>query len=264
MKKQAKNFAEWNEEMYEKHGRGMPYSHPNWLYRLLEEQRVKAILENAEGCESILDVGCGEGHLLARMRGKNVVGIDLSLAALKEAAKKTKRLLLRANAEKLPFQDNVFDAVVCSEVLEHLPSPKKAFSELARVAKPNGKIIVSIPNEKRINSVKDAVWKLKLNALLFPRIPKRMTGEWHLHEFGLQKLLETSKPLAPEKTIPIPPIAALRYVAVFRKLGKGKQNEFALACPDCKTRIEKNACKKCGKKFKKARITDFIAPHQNL
>lgn len=85
------------------------------------------------------------------------MGVDLSEADLRLA----KRLLgyqeraheikgradfIAVDAQNLPFRDGVFDKIVCTEVLEHIPDDKAGIRELVRVLKPGGLIAVSVPN----------------------------------------------------------------------------------------------------------------------
>lgn len=55
--------------------------------------------------------------------------------------------LIQMSAENLEFKDNMFDAVLMIEVLEHIYDDKKAINEVYRVLKPNGKLIVTAPNK---------------------------------------------------------------------------------------------------------------------
>ena len=54
-------------------------------------------------------------------------------------------MIARADATKLPFKDNSFDVVICSEVLEHIPENRAAIAELVRVLKKGKKLVVSVP-----------------------------------------------------------------------------------------------------------------------
>jgi ubiquinone/menaquinone biosynthesis C-methylase UbiE len=101
----------------------------------------------------ILEVGCGAGLLSLKLAplAKLIIGIDISQHALnfancvKEHLQHTNVMFQKVNAEYLAFQDRVFDLVLCSEVLEHLPAPERALQEMRRVLKDSGRIVLSTP-----------------------------------------------------------------------------------------------------------------------
>ena len=106
--------------------------------------------------EKLLDAGCGEGrHCFGALeRGARVVGLDLDLPSLEAAAKPLRNraaelgsfgAMLQGNAFQLPFGDETFDKVICSEVMEHVHDYPAAARELARVTKPDGIVAVTIP-----------------------------------------------------------------------------------------------------------------------
>lgn len=102
----------------------------------------------------ILDVGCGNGNTIlqiAKEVGPNgkAVGIDFSPEGINQAKRKALELGLKrvtefrvADAEKLPFNDNYFDAVISECVVCLTPNKQKALSEKTRVLKPGGKIVM--------------------------------------------------------------------------------------------------------------------------
>jgi ubiquinone/menaquinone biosynthesis C-methylase UbiE len=117
------------------------------------------IFKLGEG-DVVLDLGCGEGrHVISTYaEGKNVtsVGVDLSFDDLCTSQKRFNEFprihdankhfaLSVGSALNLPFADNTFDKVVCSEVLEHIPDYRQALTEINRVLKPNGLFAVSVP-----------------------------------------------------------------------------------------------------------------------
>jgi 2-polyprenyl-3-methyl-5-hydroxy-6-metoxy-1,4-benzoquinol methylase len=129
------------------------YEEEMWeRYREEIEKRIayykEAINLIPSDVKSILDVGCGEGtflNMLARLgRANTIVGLDVSEVALRYIRGQK----IRANAEKLPFENGSFDLVNCLEVLEHLKQEAfiRAVGEIKRVAKKY--IIVSVPNEE--------------------------------------------------------------------------------------------------------------------
>ena len=106
----------------------------------------------------ILDMGCGEGrHSIGALleTPANIVGMDLSFEDLKTAQSRLKDFdtsELRTsctfglgNINDIPFEDSSLDAVICSEVLEHVDSPNESVKELVRVLKPGGVMALSVP-----------------------------------------------------------------------------------------------------------------------
>ena len=100
----------------------------------------------AQRPESVLDVGCGEGHVTARLPGARIVGVDPDPRALEAAARRVPAgEFRRAAVTALPFDDGAFDLVVCTQVLEHLEDPAAALDELRRVAR--RAVLVTVPHE---------------------------------------------------------------------------------------------------------------------
>jgi phosphatidylethanolamine/phosphatidyl-N-methylethanolamine N-methyltransferase len=100
---------------------------------------------------TILEVGIGTGLSLAQYaRNCRVIGIDISIAMLRRARRRVAdgklshvtRLELM-NAEELRFPESSFDAVVAQYVISAVPNPERALSELARVLRPGGEIIIT-------------------------------------------------------------------------------------------------------------------------
>ena len=109
--------------------------------------------------DRILDVGCGTGrHVCAAYQFKNVtaIGVDINYNDLIEARNR----LINVNKSEtergtygtvvtditsLPFRDNDFDLLICSEVLEHIRDQEAAVDEIIRVLKPGRNLVVSVP-----------------------------------------------------------------------------------------------------------------------
>jgi len=96
----------------------------------------------------ILDIGCGIGSFEKNLPSLNIIGLDVSEEMLEEARKKSNKTFIQGNVEELLFQDSIFDAVFTVTTLEFLDDYKKAVTEIARVTKPQGKIVVMVLNTK--------------------------------------------------------------------------------------------------------------------
>ena len=97
---------------------------------------------------SILDFGCGTGNFTKFIREKgyrNVVGTDISKILLESAKAKGNNVFL-AKGEKIPVKSESFDAIILTDVIEHLPDLNKSFGELWRVLKKNGRVFITYPN----------------------------------------------------------------------------------------------------------------------
>jgi ubiquinone/menaquinone biosynthesis C-methylase UbiE len=117
-------------------------------------------------CPLVLDVATGTGRLPEALLNSpdfdgTVLGLDLSAKMLHQAAIKLRAVESRAetgyalihhDAQRLPFPDEIFDAVACIEALEFMPSPERVLGEMARVLRPGGILLAT----NRVN------WESKL------------------------------------------------------------------------------------------------------
>ncbi|MFK0111937.1 class I SAM-dependent methyltransferase [Streptomyces sp. NPDC091217] len=100
---------------------------------------------------TVLDIGCGDGSAGAaaarELSGHRVIGVDWSHDALRRAAFRLPRVLRgELSGTGLPFATGSADAVLFSEVIEHLVDPDSALDELRRVLRPGGHLMLSTPN----------------------------------------------------------------------------------------------------------------------
>ena len=139
---------------------------------------------------SMLDVGCGEGrHIFGIMQEypmMKCVGLDMDDDSLKKAEEgysyfesisEVGAEFIKGSAYSLPFPDNTFDLIVCSEVLEHLHAYNDAVIEINRVLKPGGKFFASVP----------AFWPEKICWYLSKEYQNQPGG--HLRIFDQKKLI---------------------------------------------------------------------------
>jgi len=115
----------------------------------LEEPQVDAALGDVTG-RRVLDVGCGTGRHALRLAaaGANVDAIDFSEGMLAKARMKpgSEKVRFQAHdlAQPLPFPDGHFDFVICGLVIDHIANLHGLFSEMGRVCRPEGKIVISV------------------------------------------------------------------------------------------------------------------------
>jgi SAM-dependent methyltransferase len=189
----AREVKEWNDAMVVKYDLDRFHDHPSPLVRFVESRRIAVIfrLLDARPSHRVLEVGCGAGHLLARLPAGRAVGVDLAESVLARTAVRLggRAVLAQGDAGALPFAPGAFDRVYCSEVLEHLVDPRAAVAEIVRVLKPGGVAVLSVPNEALINRAKAmlrrlGLWRLVMRGSQYD-MPERMDDEWHLHTFDL-------------------------------------------------------------------------------
>lgn len=213
------DFAAWNEEMVARYDIERYYERAHPVVRWLERRRLAALMRLAapRPGERVLEVGCGAGHVLERFDTCERTGIDLSTSMLHRTRRRlgTSIRLSRALADHLPFGDGAFDVVVCTEVLEHTPDPTAVVAELVRVAGPEGRVVVSIPNEVWIDRAKRMLRRTPL-LRTWLRTLAAEGNEWHLHQFDLPLLQTVAEGSAIiRRTVGIPNrIVPLRWVAL--------------------------------------------------
>jgi SAM-dependent methyltransferase len=119
---------------------------PDTFYRTLADDTMARFAFPVAG-RRVLDLGCGHGelgHALARA-GAGVLAVDLDLANCVHA-RRGGSAVSRADGRRLPFADATFDGVVCSNLLEHTPTPERILDEIARVVRPGGWAWISWTN----------------------------------------------------------------------------------------------------------------------
>jgi len=134
-------------------------SNPNSYFNRVRDDII-ALVER--GDNSILEIGCGEGNTLRKLKteGKatHVVGIDIHETSINKAKKYLDQAIL-GDIEKMKFdfKCNHFDYIIAADVLEHLRDPQRTLKKLIGYLKPDGFIIVSVPNIRNITILKNLI-----------------------------------------------------------------------------------------------------------
>jgi len=116
------------------------------IQRFWQRRRYAIVLGMLGHADAVLDVGCGSSKILEAL--PHAVGLDLNFKPLR-FRRQTNRLVVNGDVHRLPFPDEVFGAVICSEMLEHVPFDARIFTELARVLRPGGVLVVGTPDYGR-------------------------------------------------------------------------------------------------------------------
>ncbi|TCP64120.1 glycosyltransferase [Baia soyae] len=135
----------------------------------------------------VLDIGCGEGNLGSILKGHfgtEVYGIEKSPELAKMAAEKLTNVLCEdIETCSLPFEDDFFDQIILSDVLQHLNDPWATLKKVKSYLKPSGTIVARIPNVAHISILMDLLdgrWEYANNGLL---------DEKHLRFFTRQEIV---------------------------------------------------------------------------
>jgi len=165
--------------------------------RRFELNRYDLVFENIPEGDRVLEIGCGDGELLFKLKNKyrEVWGIDISKPRIDRIKKKLERegevgihVRVEDANQRLDFEDEYFDTIVANAVLEHLFDPYHFMEESHRLLRSKGTLVVYVPNVAYLpNRIR----------LLFGKLPitSREIG-WdggHLHYFtrsSLKRLFE--------------------------------------------------------------------------
>jgi SAM-dependent methyltransferase len=102
---------------------------------------------------SVLDLGCGDGRLTLELRGRHIVGADVSSLALDRARRRLEEhdveLVELTPGAVMPFEDGAFDLVLVAETIEHVVDVETLLKEAHRVTAPGGEIAVTTPAHSR-------------------------------------------------------------------------------------------------------------------
>ena len=144
---------------------------------LPRHREIVRIIIETKNSGRILDLGCGEGHILKMLPNSyEKYGVDISKTALKLANDKNIHIKLCNLNKDFPF-DMKFDFIICSEVLEHLKNPSNVLENVKKHLTKDGLFLVTTPNITH--------WRHRVSMLFgkFPNYDKTHINFWDLNSF---------------------------------------------------------------------------------
>jgi ubiquinone/menaquinone biosynthesis C-methylase UbiE len=161
--------------------------------RWIEARRLSAIgrMIAARPGESILEVGCGGGHVLRLFPQGRLTGVDVSGQMLERARRNLQGYdvrLLKGQLHELGIPAASFDHVICTEVLEHTANPGAILAEIRRVLRPGGRAVITFPNDHLIHAIKRGLsWSHVDRVPFFGRLSWG-GDEYHLHVWRIAEM----------------------------------------------------------------------------
>ncbi|MFN8062355.1 MAG: methyltransferase domain-containing protein [Vicinamibacterales bacterium] len=149
------------------------------LQRYWQRTRFKLVTSFVDPAVRTLDIGCGSSRIIQHL--PQGVGLDIQLKKLRRVQRRNSRLV-QASLSELPFADNAFETVVCSQVIEHIPRELVRWAEMTRVLVPGGVMVIGTPDY--------ATWTWPFLEWLYDIVhPKGYVNE-HINQYTAQSLRE--------------------------------------------------------------------------
>jgi 2-polyprenyl-3-methyl-5-hydroxy-6-metoxy-1,4-benzoquinol methylase len=214
------NIEELNDRLAREHPINDYYSSSPLPIRLIERRRLDIIRDmvgDAAGLE-LAEIGSGGGHVLRMFPRAHITAVDVSEVFLDTARKNLAGYdvkFIKGEIDKLDLPPKSFDRIICTEVLEHTLDPEAILAALARLLRPAGVAVITVPNDPLINKLKGLVKRTPVGYILGDRI--QWGGDhFHLHQWTpaeFERVLARHFRITEEK---FAPFAALPIRACFR------------------------------------------------
>ena len=206
----------WNDTFALEHDIDDYYDRSGFLIRFIERRRLACIRRMIAGQpeDTILEVGCGGGHVLQLFPESNLTGVDVSGEMLHKARRNLQGYrvqLLKGQLDDLDLPDASFDKIICTEVLEHTMDPERILAQIQRLLRPDGWAVVTFPNDALVNRLKGLIRRSGLTVL--PPFRRISWGgdDYKLHVWRVPQMREllsrhlsiTEERFAPARLLPI-------------------------------------------------------------
>lgn len=117
------------------------------LQRYWQRSRYRHLTSLIEGEGKVLDVGCGSSRVIGALP-EGSIALDILIRKLRYS-RKFSRPLVQGSAFGLPFPDESFSCVLCSQVIEHIPKDPLVLDEICRVVRDGGRLVLGTPDYSR-------------------------------------------------------------------------------------------------------------------
>ena len=120
-------------------------------YRGPAPEPLAAFVRDLAPAGSALDLGCGDGRLTVELRARELTAADVSLIALKRARRRLPdaTIVLVEPGKRLPFEDEMFDLVLCADTIQEVQDVAQLVADVKRVLKPGGMLALTAPSSGR-------------------------------------------------------------------------------------------------------------------
>jgi ubiquinone/menaquinone biosynthesis C-methylase UbiE len=160
-----------NDRLAHEHPIDEYYANAPLFIRIVEQRRlaiIRGFAGDVEGLE-VAEVGSGGGHVLRMFPMAHLTAIDVSDVYLEVARKNLAGYdarFVKGEIDKMDLPDAAFDRVICTEVLEHVVDPDAVLAAIARLLRPSGVAIVTVPNDPLIHRLRGFVRRSPLRRLV--------------------------------------------------------------------------------------------------
>lgn len=150
------------------------------LQRYWQRKRYRLIMAMLDDHTSILDIGCGSGRIIQCLPAAVALDIDLKRLRFLRA---TNPFIVKGDINELPFKDQSFQTIICSEVIEHVPKDARIYNEFRRVLMDGGTLIIGTPDYGH--------WTWPLIENMYQRVFPAGYAHQHIAPYSKRELLET-------------------------------------------------------------------------
>ncbi|MCS7130823.1 MAG: methyltransferase domain-containing protein [Archaeoglobaceae archaeon] len=144
------------------------YDYVNPIFYSEEMRRKVVDFAELDEKDLVLEVGSGTGfttlEIAKKVQPERIFCVDLTLEQIKRAKRKLKANFFLGDSENLPFKDKSFDSAISAGSIEYWPNPIKGISEMVRVTKSGGKVVILAPRKPKNLLIRKIAEKL----MLFP------------------------------------------------------------------------------------------------